>query len=225
VQNFDFSSLIPTTPGIIGEETYFQAAVLVPLCQMDGQYHLLFEKRAQGIRQPGEISFPGGKIEKEHGETAIQAALRETQEELGLDASRIDVLGKFHSIVAPHNAIIHCVIATRDDFSLDEIVANPDEVESFFTVPLEYFLKSPPQKYHVRLALHAHTVDGEKVLFPAAELNLPSRYHGSWGNTMVPVYVYDYQGTVIWGITGQIIFALMQRINELSADATGDTGK
>ncbi|MDG2702973.1 CoA pyrophosphatase, partial [Vibrio parahaemolyticus] len=76
------SDLHQSQPLFIGEETAFKAAVLVPLVQVDGEWHVLFEVRSLTMRkQPGDISFPGGKLDG--GETAQEAALRETYEELG----------------------------------------------------------------------------------------------------------------------------------------------
>lgn len=80
------SDLHQSQPLFIGEETAFKAAVLVPLVQVDGEWHVLFEVRSLTMRkQPGDISFPGGKLDG--GETAQEAALRETYEEL--DSARI----------------------------------------------------------------------------------------------------------------------------------------
>jgi len=62
-------------------------AVLVPLVEREGKLRLLYEVRAQGMkRQPGEVCFPGGRMEP--GEDPIACALRETQEELGIPASQ-----------------------------------------------------------------------------------------------------------------------------------------
>jgi len=59
-------------PGIIGNYSYY--SVLVPLVEKDGKLNLLFEKRASGLkRQPGEVCFPGGKVEE--GETASESYL------------------------------------------------------------------------------------------------------------------------------------------------------
>lgn len=215
----DFSALVSPTPGLIGAENYFQAAVLVPLVRINGVYHLIFEKRASGIRQPGEISFPGGAIEPE--ETVAQAAVRETTEELGITAEHIRVIGRFDSLAAPHGTLVHTVLAEIVLNSLDVMSPNPDEVAEVFSVPIRFFLENHPTEYQVRLELHSHDVDGKETLFPAAELNLPSRYHASWGNTLVPVYVYHFQNHVIWGITGQIVRALTTRLKLSDTVAAG----
>ncbi len=69
------------------------AAVLVPLYEQDGQLHAVFTKRRDDLRRhPGEISFPGGRYEE--GEADLTAtALREAEEEIGLPAGAVEILG------------------------------------------------------------------------------------------------------------------------------------
>jgi 8-oxo-dGTP pyrophosphatase MutT (NUDIX family) len=70
------------------------AAVLVPLISMPNGYELLLTRRASNLRrQPGDISFPGGAIDSADP-TALAAALRESEEEVGLRAEDVDVLGQ-----------------------------------------------------------------------------------------------------------------------------------
>lgn len=66
-------------------------AVFIPLIEIDGEDHILFEVRSQNIAQPGEVSFPGGRLEE--GEGFKDAALRETMEELLLANEDIEYLG------------------------------------------------------------------------------------------------------------------------------------
>ncbi len=74
-----------------------QAAVLAPLYAREGRPYLLFTRRAPNLSShSGEISFPGGSREPVDGSLA-QTALRETQEELGLDRSRVTLLGALPS--------------------------------------------------------------------------------------------------------------------------------
>ena len=74
---------------LIGEETAFRSAVLIPLVQVDGEWHILFGGRSFTMRkQPGDISFPGGRIDSTY-RTPLSAALRETHEELGVDPKSV----------------------------------------------------------------------------------------------------------------------------------------
>jgi 8-oxo-dGTP pyrophosphatase MutT (NUDIX family) len=69
------------------------AAVLVPLYVQDGELHVVFTKRREDLRRhPGEISFPGGR--RDEGEDDLRVtALREAEEEIGLPASAVELVG------------------------------------------------------------------------------------------------------------------------------------
>jgi 8-oxo-dGTP pyrophosphatase MutT (NUDIX family) len=70
-----------------------RAAVLLPFWEQDGAVRVLLTRRSKRMsRHAGEVAFPGGLVEP--GENWEQAALRETDEEVGIDASRIDIVGR-----------------------------------------------------------------------------------------------------------------------------------
>jgi len=90
------------------------AAVLVPIYEKDGQYHILFIKRTEWVeKHKGEISFPGGAYE-DHDVTLLNTALRESTEEIGLKPDDVEVLGglddevsvKTNYIITPFLAFI-----------------------------------------------------------------------------------------------------------------------
>lgn len=84
----------------------------------------------------GQISFPGGKIDK--NETVEKAAIRETFEEVGIKPHIIEILGTLTPLyVLPSNSLIHPVVGFSKQY-LDFII-NPDEVQEVFTVPVDYF--------------------------------------------------------------------------------------
>ena len=87
--------------GISNTGDYRHASVLVPFLQLEEEWHVLFEKRADGIRQGGEVSFPGGGVEV-NDDDSRGAAVRETVEELGIEAVKIDVPGLFGRFIGPH---------------------------------------------------------------------------------------------------------------------------
>ena len=77
-------------PSVIGIQNEY--AVLTPLVDVNGELHLLYEVRADHMRrQPGEVCFPGGKLET--CESAEQCAVRETAEELSIPPSDIQIIG------------------------------------------------------------------------------------------------------------------------------------
>ena len=101
-------------------------AVIVPIVQRDGQEQLVFEVRNSQLRwQPGDICFPGGKIEPDDN-NALDAAVRELIEELGIKRdSYIDTA---------HFTISH------------------GEIDHIFTVPIEWFRTHTPQMHRIEIA-------------------------------------------------------------------------
>lgn len=108
------------------------AAVLVAFRE-DGR--LLLTKRSARLKHhPGQIAFPGGKVEQ--GETLIDAALREAQEEVGLDPAQVSVLGTLPSHETVTSYIATPVVAMiRGDWTP---VPELGEVEEVFTVPFDH---------------------------------------------------------------------------------------
>ena len=91
----------------IGEETAFRSAVLIPLVQVNGEWHILFEVRSFKMRkQPGDISFPGGRIDATD-QSPLAAALRETSEELKIDPDMIHVIGQLSPYIASPSFVIY----------------------------------------------------------------------------------------------------------------------
>jgi len=82
------------------------AAVLVPIYEKDGQYHILFIKRTEWVeKHKGEISFPGGVYE-ERDRTLLNTALRESAEEINLKPDDVEVLGELDETSVKTNYII-----------------------------------------------------------------------------------------------------------------------
>ncbi|HCS11709.1 MAG TPA: CoA pyrophosphatase, partial [Clostridiales bacterium] len=71
-------------------------AVLVPMIEIDGELNFIYEVRSNSITQPGEISFPGGRIEE--GESPKEAAIRETSEELLLNKANIEIIAELNYV-------------------------------------------------------------------------------------------------------------------------------
>ena len=80
---------------IIGKDKYLNSAVLIPIIKIEDEYHLLFEKRSENIRQGGEVSFPGGEYDSENDVNFQETAVRETVEELGISKEQISILGSW----------------------------------------------------------------------------------------------------------------------------------
>jgi len=178
-------NLFPANPSIMGRESFLNAVVMVLFFECEGELYLVFEKRSERVRQGGEICFPGGKIEADD-ESPENTALRETEEELGLPAEKINVLGRLDTQYAPIGALVEAVVGFADIKSIDELNPNQDEISYIFSVPFRYFVENKPEKYSVLLKAHSYFFDesGTKVdLLPSKDLGLPERYHEPWGTT------------------------------------------
>lgn len=199
-------SKLSTCGRIIGHEEFRNAAVLILLFKKDGKYHFLFEKRSEKVRQPGEISFPGGLIDK--GETVVETALRETQEELGIDPDKIEILGEIGILYSPLGATVAGVVGVAQIDSVKDLKLSEYEVDHVFSVPVEFFLENRPEEYEIILHAHSHHLDenGKKVeLLPVKELGLPKMYEDSWGLGKPKVLVYKWEDEIIWGLTARFV--------------------
>lgn len=180
-------------PGPTRIQHYF--SVLIPLIEIEGELHLIYELRSKDLStQPGEVSFPGGRIER--GEEFSQAAVRECSEELLLPEDKIELLGESDYLITPFNFVIYSFVGRIKVNSLAEIKVNKHEVEEIFTVPLSYFLNHSAEKY---AAVLKSEFDQD---FPYHLLPQGEKYNPRQGDYQI--YFYRYQNRVIWGITAEI---------------------
>ena len=201
---------------ILGKEKYLNSAVLIPLIEVGDEYHFLFEKRANHIRQGGEVSFPGGEFDSKKDQTLRHTALRETSEELGIQVEKVIVIGKMGTLVAPMGVTVDPFVGFLAINDLNELKIDKNEVDKIFSVPVEHFLKKKPDEYTVKLEVHPSYIDekGKEVeLLPVQKLGLPSRYAKPWKNGSHRVFVYNFTEEVIWGITAEIVYELCKMIN------------
>lgn len=177
-------------------------SVMIPLIKRDGEIHLLFEERAFTLRnQPGEISFPGGRIEE--GESPMEAALRETSEELLITEDEMEIYSEGDFVVNPYAAIIHTFIGEiKKDF--DEIIPSSDEVEKVFTVPLSYFLETKPRSYKIDLKVERNEE------FPYHLI--PNGVNYKFKRGREEVLFYEYDGHIIWGFTAKMARRFVEKL-------------
>jgi 8-oxo-dGTP pyrophosphatase MutT (NUDIX family) len=173
---------VPVAAGAAG------AAVLITLVPSDERgsdsaVSLVLIRRAAHLRaNPGEIAFPGGRIEP--GEAPLAAALREAEEEVALRADAVDVLGELSSVGRPRPSvpILPFVVAARGRPTLE---ANPDEVDCVLVVPLAE-LVAPGCYWQERW---------DRDEDPARTMHF-----------------FDLGEDVIWGATAQMLHALFLRL-------------
>jgi peroxisomal coenzyme A diphosphatase NUDT7 len=190
-----FNKLKGRKPKILGEENFFRVSVLLPLVEIDGDIHVLFEVRASHMRrQPNEVCFPGGKMDV-NDQTELQCAIRETTEELGIHESDISNVIPLDYLVSAFGTIIYPFVGFIDD--LNKLRPNPDEVGSTFTVPLSYLRQTEPERYKINFEVQPE--DG----FPFNLIVGGENYN--WQTRQVDELFYQYDGNVIWGLTARIL--------------------
>lgn len=207
---------LPASPGIMGKNRYINSAVTVPLLEIGNEWHLLFQLRAAGIPQEGEICFPGGRFDDAKDTDFRATAIRETSEELGIAEERIRIIGQMDTLAASMGATVDPFVAVLDIGSADMLSPNRSEVERVFTLPLSYLSSLEPEIYHTRLEIHPEEISDsgtESMIFPAKDLGLPERYHRAWGNRKMRVLVYRTREGIIWGITAEILSDLLGRVS------------
>jgi 8-oxo-dGTP pyrophosphatase MutT (NUDIX family) len=119
------------------------AAVLVPLVARGGQVNLLLTQRTEHLAaHPGQISFPGGRVEAADASRA-ETALRETEEEIGLPRARVSLLGHLPEYRLPTGFDITPVVGWIE--APFETRADPYEVADIFEIPLVHFID--PARY------------------------------------------------------------------------------
>ena len=166
---------------IAGVQATRPAAVLVPVIDRPEPMVLLTLRTSDLPSHPGQIAFPGGKIDP-HDETPLAAALREGEEEIGLDRKLVDPIGYLDLYLTFSGFRILPVLArVTPDYDL---AVNPAEVVEAFEVPLA-FLMEPSN--HARKTRAWRGIDRAYLEMPYGE-----RY--------------------IWGVTAGILHNLYQRI-------------
>jgi 8-oxo-dGTP pyrophosphatase MutT (NUDIX family) len=155
------------------------AAVLVPIVMRDQPTLLLTQRTDTLSTHSGQIAFPGGKIDAE--ETAEQAALRETNEEVGIPHDYIEVLGvlpRYITGTAFH--ITPVVAALQPGF---EVRANAGEVADVFEVPLS-FLMNPAHHARHDFEFQGHQREWFSMPWLETRANEPARLERYiWGAT------------------------------------------
>ena len=190
------NQLNESQPLFIGEETAFRSAVLIPLVQVGEEWHILFEVRSFTMRkQPGDISFPGGRIDPADPSPMV-AALRETHEELGVDPKTVTIVGELSPYIASTSFVIYPFVAIID---YNQIIHsyNKEEVEEVFTIPVSWLLNYEPY-------MHLVSVDPTPSPdFPFEKIVNGAQYQ--WRARSKEEWFFDYEKYTIWGLTARIL--------------------
>jgi nudix motif 8 len=122
------------------KEAGSRAAVLVPLCHVDGVPSVLFTKRTETVStHKGQVSFPGGRTDPDDTD-AVDTALRELEEEVGLPRSGVQVLGPFHEAFSITKVAVTPVVGFVGDIDVDRLRLSAAEIDVAFTLSLEQLI-------------------------------------------------------------------------------------
>ncbi len=152
------------------------SAVLLPLYNRQGQYHIVFIKRTETVKEhKGQISFPGGTYE-ETDSTCLETALRESYEEIGLHLEDIDVLGELD----------------------DEVTTTSNYIVSPFVgmIPWPYRFQTNEYEVNEIIEVPIHALLDKDCHQPDTEI---------LNGQVIESYVFHYQGRIIWGATARIL--------------------
>lgn len=129
-----------------------KCAILILLCRKDHQFHIVFTTRSLSLKSfSGEICFPGGKFDHNLDTTFEDTALREANEEIGLSTHNVKIVTKLcpfptivgHSIVPVVGIVCNQNGQFENTYELiKNLKPNPDEVQSIFTIPFNYFCEN-----------------------------------------------------------------------------------
>lgn len=179
-------------PYINGWERMRRSAVIIPVIKINEEVQVLFEVRSRKLNsQPGDICFPGGRIDK--GETPKEAALREISEELGI--SNIEIVNELDTVVRYDGIIIHPFVGIIND--VKEININGDEVDHVFFVPLDYLIN------HKYLEVNSTIKIDRPKDFPYDLIVNKENY--KFREAGYRSLFYKYEDYNIWGITAEML--------------------
>jgi 8-oxo-dGTP pyrophosphatase MutT (NUDIX family) len=187
-------------PRLRCEIDYSQAAVLLPLLQTDEGPAVLFEVRSATLAwQPGEICFPGGRMEA--GEAAGAAALRETCEELSLAAADIEIYGPLDTLAAQMGMVVHPYVGRI--LTPEKIKPSRGEVAEVFAIPFKRLLDMQPLVSKIQIVTQPADDNFPYDL-------LPAYYRGPRVRKTYDLYIYQYEKYVVWGLTARILHDFLQ---------------
>ncbi len=160
------------------------SAVLVPLIERAAGITVLLTRRTESLSShSGQISFPGGRVEQSDA-APVHTALRESEEEIGLEPARVEILGRLANYVVGTGYRITPVVGFVD--ARQEFVRDEREVAEIFEVPLELVME--PDNYR--------------------------REHMRINNINRSYYVLPYGEYRIWGATASILLNLRDTLSD-----------
>jgi len=173
---------------LLSEQDYrsksLDAAVLAAFTVGKGETELILTRRSQQMRShAGEVAFPGGKIDP-IDVSLIDTALRESEEEIGLKAHEVEIVGQIEAMHSRQGVKVQPLIGLVDS----DLKLSPcsEELDAVFKVPVSLFYDKPA------MITHTFAMNGSFVEMPA----------------------FKFEEFTIWGLTASMIVKILNQVNE-----------
>lgn len=176
----------PELADLLEHEPLREAAVLIGLVRRESGWHVLLTQRNEQLNHHGgQVSFPGGRLDP--GETAIDAALRECFEEVGISRTQIEVVGYQQRFATISSYVISPVLAILDS-DLNP-VPQQSEVAEIFEAPLSLFFDRTQHQPETRM----------------------------WKGRVRSTTIIPFQKFRIWGATASMMLKLVELLEAAEA--------
>ena len=163
---------------------FLEASVLIPILTFKKDLEILLTKRSNSLKNhPGQIAFPGGKKDQIDS-SPIETALRETQEEVGLNPKNVEIIASLPSHKTATGFVIKPYLGLINQPFSETL--RQGEVDEIFTVPYEYILKEKNFSIQTR----------------------------KWNGSQRSYYVVPYGPYYIWGATARILLNLSRALSQ-----------
>lgn len=184
-----FDVLRTRTPKAVAGDDFRPAAVLAPIQERPDGDHLILTLRADNLSShSGQVAFPGGSVDPED-DGAVATALRETEEEIGVDPGDVRILGQLDQVVAGYNFLVTPFVGLIP--YPYEFRPDPRETAEVFSVPVAALLRQEALTLDFRLSRRSEPI----YHFQYEEWDI-------WGATARMVkqlleLVYDYEARAV----------------------------
>ena len=163
---------------------FLEASVLIPILTFKKDLEILLTKRSNGLKNhPGQIAFPGGKKDQIDS-SPIETALRETQEEVGLNPKNVEIIASLPSHKTATGFVIKPYLGLINQPFSETL--RQGEVDEIFTVPYEYILNEENFSIQTR----------------------------KWNGSQRSYYVVPYGPYYVWGATARILLNLSRALSQ-----------
>ena len=164
----------------IEDASRIPSAVLIPLYKDSGSYHIVFIRRTETVKtHQGQISFPGGTSEQTDG-SLLETALRESDEEIGLNRDDVEILGELDDEITTTSNYIVTPFVGCIPWPY-HFTRNRDEVDQILKIPLAALLDKECREPDTEV------LNGQEL----------------------KSFAYKYHGEVIWGATARILYKFL----------------